>query len=164
MKYEPAFTRLQGNPAFFWVRASRGPFHFRQKTQSLSHIPISDGRLLLRCLWKAGLSFLLKTGNHSHPQTIWGALKFPQAALKKLMILYNWDCFLRESLEFPKGTQDTCSVWWESRDWYGANARETDLISIWFGAHRSILRSWSDISVLLIWWQCCWGLSWVQSS
>ena len=31
-------------------RASRGPFHLRQKTQSPSHIPISEGRLLLRCL------------------------------------------------------------------------------------------------------------------
>ena len=41
MKYETAFKPLQGNLAFFWVRASRGPFHLRQKTQSPSHIPIS---------------------------------------------------------------------------------------------------------------------------
>ena len=27
MKYEPAFKPLQGNAAFFCVRASRGPFH-----------------------------------------------------------------------------------------------------------------------------------------
>ena len=50
MKYEPAFKPLKGNPAFFCVRASRGPFPLRQKTQSPSHIPISEGRLLLRCL------------------------------------------------------------------------------------------------------------------
>ena len=50
MKYEPAFKPLQGNPAFFSVRTSRGPFHLRQKTQSPSHIPISEGRLLLKCL------------------------------------------------------------------------------------------------------------------
>ena len=50
MKYEPAFEPLQGNTAFFGVRASRGPLHLRQKTQSPSHIPISEGRLLLRCL------------------------------------------------------------------------------------------------------------------
>ena len=37
MKYQPAFKRLQGNPAFFIVRASQGPFHLRQKTESLSH-------------------------------------------------------------------------------------------------------------------------------
>ena len=82
----------------------------------------------------------------------------------KLMILYTWDGFLRESLEFPKGSQASCSVWWGSRDGYGANAREIGLISIWFGALRSILHCWGDISVLLVWWQCCWGLSRVQSS
>ena len=50
MKNEPAFKTLQENPDFFCVRVSRGPFHLRQKTQSPSHIPISEGRLLLRCL------------------------------------------------------------------------------------------------------------------
>ena len=34
MKYEPAFKPLQGIPAFFWSRTSRGPFHLRQKTHS----------------------------------------------------------------------------------------------------------------------------------
>ena len=164
MKYEPAFKPLQGNPAFFWVRASQGPLYLRLKTQSRSHIPISEGRLLMRCLWKAGLILLSKIGNHSHPQTIWGSRKYPQAALMKLMILYTWDGFLRESLEFPKGSQATCSLWWGSRDGYGANAREIGLISIWFGAHRSLLRSWGDISVLLGLWQSCWGLSRVQSN
>ena len=55
MKDEPAFKPLQENQAFFWVRASRGPFHLRQKTQSPSHIPIAEGKLLLRCLCKVGL-------------------------------------------------------------------------------------------------------------
>ena len=50
MKAEPAFKPLQGKPALFLVRVSRGPFHLRQKTQSRSHIPISEGRLLLRGL------------------------------------------------------------------------------------------------------------------
>ena len=54
MKDEPAFKALQGKPAFFSLRASRGPLYLGQKTQSPSHIPISEGRLLLRCLWKAG--------------------------------------------------------------------------------------------------------------
>ena len=89
MKDEPEFKALQGKPAFFLVRASRGQLYLRQKTQSRSHIPISEGRLLLRCLWKAGLPLQSKTGNHSHPQTIWGARKFPQAALMKLMIRYT---------------------------------------------------------------------------
>ena len=73
MKHDPAFKPLQGNPALFWVRASRGPFHLRQKTQSPSHIPIAEGRLLLRCLWKVGLPLQWKTGNGSDPETIWVA-------------------------------------------------------------------------------------------
>ena len=162
IKEEPAFKALQAKLAFFWVRASRGPLYLRQKTQSRSHIPISEGRLLLKCLWKAGLTLQSKTGNRSHPQTIWGAWKFPQAALMKLLILYTWDGFLRESLEFPKGNQTNCSVWRGLRDGYRANAREIGLILIWFGAHRPILRSWGDIRFLLVLWQCCSGLSRVQ--
>ena len=102
MKYGPAFKSLQGNPAFFWVRASRGTFHLRQKTQSPTHIPISQGRLLLRCLWKVGLPLQSKTGNPSHPEMIWVARNIPPAALLKLMILYTWDGCLRETLKFPK--------------------------------------------------------------
>ena len=37
LKDEPAFKALQGKPAFFSVRASRGPIHLRQKTESLPH-------------------------------------------------------------------------------------------------------------------------------
>ena len=33
MKDVPPFKPLQGNPPFFRVRASRGPFNLRQKTQ-----------------------------------------------------------------------------------------------------------------------------------
>ena len=55
MKDEPAFKPLQGNPTFFQVRASRYPLHLRQQTQGHSHINITEGRLLLRCLWKGGL-------------------------------------------------------------------------------------------------------------
>ena len=86
---ELTLKALQGISAFFLVRASRGPLYLRQKTQNQSHIPISEGRLLLRCLWKAGLRLLSKTVNHSHPEPIWVAWKFPQAALMKLMILYT---------------------------------------------------------------------------
>ena len=110
MKDEPAFKALQGKPAFFSDRASRGPLYLREKTESRSHIPISEGWLLLRCLWKAGLPLQSKRGNHSHRQTIWGTRKFPHAALMKLMILYTRYSFLRESLVFPKGSQATCSV------------------------------------------------------
>ena len=54
---------LQGNPAFFWVRVSRGPFHLRQKTQGTSHIPIAEGKLNLRCWSKVGSNLQSKTGN-----------------------------------------------------------------------------------------------------
>ena len=63
MKDEPEFKPLQGNHAFFWVRASRGPFHLIQKTQGRSHIPDAEGILLLRCLWKVGSPLQSKTGN-----------------------------------------------------------------------------------------------------
>ena len=139
MKDEPPFKPLQRNLAFFWVRASRGPFHLRQKTQSPSHISIAECRILLRCFWKVGLALQSKTGNHSHPETIWSARNFPQVAVLKLMILYTWDGCLRESLEFPKRSQATCSVWYGSRDGYGANSREIGLISIWFGVHNTNL-------------------------
>ena len=80
------------------------------------------------------------------------------------MILYTWDGCLRESLEVPKGSQATCSVWCGSRCGYGANAMEIGFISIGFWVHQAILHSWGDITVLLVLWQFCWGLSGVQSS
>ena len=63
MKDEPEFKSLQGNWAFFLVRASRGPFHLRQKTQGPSHIPISEGKLLFRCLWKFDSPLHSRPGN-----------------------------------------------------------------------------------------------------
>ena len=63
MKDDPAFKPLQGNLAFFQVRASWCPFHFRQKTQGPSSIPIAEGSLLLRCLWIVGLPLQSKPGN-----------------------------------------------------------------------------------------------------
>ena len=54
-KDEPAFKLLQGNLTFFRVRVSRYPLQVRQQIQGPSHIPIADGRLLLRWLWEGGL-------------------------------------------------------------------------------------------------------------
>ena len=56
MKDELAFKPLQGNLTLFLVRESRYPLHLRQKTQGPSHIHIAEGRLLLRCLFKFGLT------------------------------------------------------------------------------------------------------------
>ena len=63
MKDEPEFKPLQGNRAFFWLRASRGPFHLRKKTQGPSQIHTAEGSLLLRCLWNVGSPIQSKTGN-----------------------------------------------------------------------------------------------------
>ena len=54
---------LQGNIDFSLIRASRGPFPVKHKTQGPSHIHIPKGKLLLRCLWKEGLPLHSKTGN-----------------------------------------------------------------------------------------------------
>ena len=89
MEDEPEFKILQGNPASFLVTDLRGPFPLRQKTQGSSHIPIAEGNLFLRCLWKDGLHLQSKSGNHSHPEMIWGARNIPQPALLKFMILYT---------------------------------------------------------------------------
>ena len=63
MKEELAFKPLQGNPAFFRVRASRCPFHLRQHTQGPSHIPIAEGSLLFSCFWKVVIPLQLKPRN-----------------------------------------------------------------------------------------------------
>ena len=54
---------LQGNLDFFLIRASRGPFRLKIKTQGPSHIHIPKGKLLLRCLWKDGCPLQSKTAN-----------------------------------------------------------------------------------------------------
>ena len=54
IKDELAFKPLQGNPTFFRVRESRYPLHVSQQIQGPSHVPIAEGRLLLRCLWEVG--------------------------------------------------------------------------------------------------------------
>ena len=48
-KIEPAFKPLQRNPNFVRFRESRYPLHVTQQIQGPSHIPIAEGRLLLRC-------------------------------------------------------------------------------------------------------------------
>ena len=63
MKDVPAFKPLQGNPTLVLVRESWYPLHLRQKTQGPSHIPIAEGRLLLRSLVKVGLPVKNNPGN-----------------------------------------------------------------------------------------------------
>ena len=49
MKDEPAFKPLHGNPTFVRFRESRYPLHVMQQIQGPSHIPIAEGRHLLKC-------------------------------------------------------------------------------------------------------------------
>ena len=55
MKDEPAFKPLQGNPTLFLVSESRYPLYLRKQTQGPSHIPLAEGMIFWRCLWKVGL-------------------------------------------------------------------------------------------------------------
>ena len=56
-KDKPAFKPLQGNLTFFRVRKSRYPLHVTQQIQGPSHIPIAEGRLVLRCCGKVAYLF-----------------------------------------------------------------------------------------------------------
>ena len=60
---EPAFKPLQGHLTFFGVIASLCPFRLRQQTQGPTHIPITEGSLLMRNLWKVGLPLQSKPRN-----------------------------------------------------------------------------------------------------
>ena len=111
MKDEPAFKPLQGNPAFFQVRASPGPFHSRQKTQGPSHIPIAEGKLILRCLWKVGLPLQSKTGNQLSSRDDMGCTELSSSCCTEIDVPLD---LRRRSqgiyMEFPKGSQATCCV------------------------------------------------------
>ena len=87
MKDEPAFKPLQGNPTFLQVRESRYPLHLMQKIQCPSHIPIAEGRFLLRCLWKVTYLFNRILGISSLLKKIWGAWSFPRVPVLKLVFL-----------------------------------------------------------------------------
>ena len=44
--------------------------HLRQKTQAPFHIPIGEGSLLLRCLWKVGIPLHSKSGSQLSSQDV----------------------------------------------------------------------------------------------
>ena len=86
MKDEPDFKPLKGNRAFFCVRASRRPFHMRQKTQGPSHIPTAEGNLLLRCLWKAGTPLQSKPGNQLSSRDNMGCMELSSSCCTEIHI------------------------------------------------------------------------------
>ena len=86
MKDEPEIKPLQGNRAFFLVRASRGPFHLRQKTQGPSHIPTAEGKLLLRCLSKVDSPLQSKTGNQLSSWDDMGCMELSSSSCTEINI------------------------------------------------------------------------------
>ena len=87
MKDESAFKPLQGNLTFFLVRESRYPVQVRQQIQRPSHIPIAEGRLLLRCLGKLAYLFNRILGISSLLEMIWVAWSFLRVPVLKLVYL-----------------------------------------------------------------------------
>ena len=87
MKDDPVIKPLQGNPAFFQVRASWCPFHLRQQTHGPSHIHIAEGILLLRYCGKLASLFIRSQGISSHLGTICSTRSFPLVSMLKLVLL-----------------------------------------------------------------------------
>ena len=89
MKDEPAFKPLQGNPTLFLVRDSRYPLHLRQQTQGPSHIPIAEGSLLLRCLWKVGIPLQSKPGNQLSSRDNLGYIELSSIFCAEICVLVD---------------------------------------------------------------------------
>ena len=95
--------------------------------------------------------FSRRQGISSHLQTIWVNGSF-------ILVLYrNW-CSYRLEMGVSgnlcivsKGYQATFCIWCGMWDGYGFNELEMFFILSWFGLHQSILHSWGDISLLLLW-------------
>ena len=92
MKDEPAFKPLQGNPTFFQFRASPYPFHLRQQTRDPSHIPIAEGNLLLRCLWKVGLPLQSKIGNQLSSRDDMGCMELSSCCSAEIGVPLDLRC------------------------------------------------------------------------
>ena len=87
MKDEPAFKPLQGNLTLFLVKESRYPLNLRQQYQGPDHIPIAQGRLLLRCYLKVGLPVQRFLGISFLLEMIRVEESFPRVPVLKLVFL-----------------------------------------------------------------------------
>ena len=86
MKDEPAFKSLQGSPTLFLVRESRYPLHLRQQIQGPSHIPLAEGRLLLRCWWKVGLPVQWNPGNQLCSRDDMGCMELSSSSCAEIVV------------------------------------------------------------------------------
>ena len=84
MKDDPVFKPLQGNPAFFQVRASWCPFHLSQQTHGPSHIHIAEGILLLRYLWKVGIPLQSKPENQLSSRDDMGSMELSSSCYAEI--------------------------------------------------------------------------------
>ena len=100
-----------------------------ENTESLSHTYFC-GKAPLDVLVKSWLNSSVEDREAFSSRDDMRCTELSSTALLNLMILYTWDGCLRESLEFPKGSQATCSVSCGSRVGDGVNAREIGLISL----------------------------------
>ena len=73
-----------GKFGLFLIRASRGPFRLKHKTQGPSHIHIPKGKLLLTCFWKDGLPLHSKTGNKLSSPDNMGCPGFPSCCFTEI--------------------------------------------------------------------------------
>ena len=86
MKDEPTFKPLQGNLTLFLFRVSWYPLHLRQQTQDPSHIPITEGWLLLRCLWKVDLPVQSNPGNQLSSQDDMGCMELSLSSCAEIAV------------------------------------------------------------------------------
>ena len=80
---------LQGNLDFFLIRASRGSFCLKNKTQGPSHIHIPKGKLVLRCLWNDRLPLPSKTGNQLSSPDDMGSLDLSSCCFTEIDVLID---------------------------------------------------------------------------
>ena len=92
MKDDTAVKPLQGNTAFFRVRASCFPFHLRQRTQGPSNIRIAERSLLLMCVWKVGFTLELKPGNKLSSQDDLQYTELSSSCCAELCVLNIGQC------------------------------------------------------------------------
>ena len=101
---------LQGNLDFFLIRASRGPFPLKHKTQGPSHIHIPKGKLLLSCLTRDALHFQSKTGKQLSTPYYMGCPAVSSCCFTEIDVPIDLKWVFKGISGFFKGCQATCCI------------------------------------------------------
>ena len=72
-----------------------------------SHIPIAEGSILVRCLWKVGLPLQLKKGNLFSSRDDMVCTELSSCCCAEIGVPLDLDGYIRESFVLPKGRQAT---------------------------------------------------------